>query len=186
MLTVNYKGGHMRSVSWTFMADGSVRLDYRYGFDGVVDLLGIMFSYPETEVRSKEWLGLGPHRVWQNRMHDPQYGCWRTEYNDPVPGESFCYPEFKGYFAGVRSMRIVTSEGSIIITNPPSDGYVGIYQPRDGRDNYLYRLPDSGISILKHIPAVRNKVDYSDLNGPSAQPYWCAGEYGGTVTLMFE
>lgn len=62
----------------------------------------------------------------------------------------------------------------------------GIYQPRDGRDNYLYRLPDSGISILKHIPAVRNNVDYSDLNGPSAQPHWCAGEYGGTVMLMFE
>lgn len=185
-LTVSYKGGHMRSVSWTFMADGSVRLDYRYGFDGVADLLGIMFSYPETEVRSKEWLGLGPHRVWQNRLHGPQYGCWKTEYNDPVPGESFGYPEFKGYFAGVRHMRLVTSEGCISIVNPPAGSYVGIYQPRDGRDNYLYRLPDSGISILKYIPAVRNKVDYSDLNGPSAQPHWCAGEYGGTVTLMFE
>lgn len=185
-LIFSYKGGYMRNVVWTFMTDGSVKLAYSYGFDSVADLLGIMFSYPEDSIESKQWVGKGPFRVWQNRTHGPQYGYWRTDYNDPVPGESYDYPEFKGYFADVKWMRINGKSGSVCIINPPADSFVGIYQPCDGRDNYLYRLPESGISILKYIPAVRNKVDFSDLNGPSAQPHWCEGIYSGEVTLRFE
>lgn len=185
-LTFSYKGGYMRSAEWTFKADGSVRLAYRYRFDGVADLLGVMFDYPEAIVTGKRWVGKGPFRVWQNRLHGPQYGYWCNKYNDPVPGETFEYPEFKGYFADVAWMQITSAEGTISLIDPPSDGYMGVYQPRDGRDNYLYKLPESGISILKHIPAVRNKVDYSDLNGPSAQPHWCEGEFEGEVTLKFE
>lgn len=185
-LTVGYEGGYMQSAGWTFMSDGSVRLRYRYRFSGVADLLGVTFDYPEAAVRSKRWVGKGPFRVWQNRMHGPQYGYWNTAYNDPIPGETFIYPEFKGYFADVAWMQIATDEGAITMAAPPSDSHIGVYQPRDGRDNYLYRLPESGISILRYIPAVRNKVDYSDLNGPSAQPHWCDGEYAGEVTLKFD
>lgn len=50
----------------------------------------------EELVLSKRWVGDGPYRVWQNRLHGPQLGVWENEYNDPVPGESFVYPEFKG------------------------------------------------------------------------------------------
>lgn len=185
-LTISYKGGYMKSAKWTFMDDGSVRLASRYRFEGVTDLLGVMFDYPETAVTSKRWVGKGPFRVWQNRTHGPQYGYWHNEYNDPVPGETFIYPEFKGYFADVAWMQIASTEGVISLTDPPAESYVGVYQPRDGRDNYLYKLPESGISIMKYIPAVRNKVDYSDLNGPSAQPHWCDGEFEGEVTLKFE
>ena len=65
--------------------------------------------------------------------------------------------------------------------------YIGIYQPRDGRDHILYTLPESGISLLKVIPAVRNKVNTTDLNGPSAQPFWAdLSQYGGEVELTFE
>ena len=52
---------------------------------------------------------------------------------------------------------------------------IGVYTPRDGRDHLLYNLPETGISILRTIPAVRNKVNTTDLNGPSAQPYWSKG-----------
>ena len=65
--------------------------------------------------------------------------------------------------------------------------YIGIYNPRDGRDHILYTLPESGISLLKVIPAVRNKVNTTDLNGPSAQPFWAdLSQYGGVVELTFE
>ena len=73
---------------------------------GVVDLMGVKFDLPETEVKHKEWLGCGPYRVWKNRIHGPQLGVWANDYNDPVPGESFDYPEFKGYFAGVQWMKL--------------------------------------------------------------------------------
>lgn len=185
-LIATYRLGSFDKAVWTFLADGRVRLDYAYNFGGVVDLMGVMFDYPEENVKSKTWTGDGPYRVWQNRTQGPQYGLWQNEYNDPIPGESFTYPEFKGYFQNVDWMTLKTSEGSMRIDNLNPAINIGVYTPRDGRDHILYTLPNTGISLLKVIPAVRNKVNTTDLNGPSAQPYWANGEYEGTVWLNFE
>ena len=84
-------------------------------------------------------------------------------------------------------MELSTDEGKILINNMhPDDQYIGVYTPRDGRDHILYDLPETGISILQAIPAVRNKVNTTDLNGPSAQPFWAKGKYEGSLILKFE
>ncbi len=187
-LTATYDHGSLQSATWTFHDDGTIGLSYRYDFGGVVDEIGVTFDYPEQKVRSKRWVGRGPYRVWQNRLQGPTYGYWSTDYNDPIPGESFEYPEFKGYFADTHWMELITDEGKIMITNPQQsdEQYIGIYTPRDGRDHILYDLPETGISILCAIPAVRNKVNTTDLNGPSAQPFWSNGLYEGHVVLKFQ
>lgn len=201
-LTVTYECGSLESAVWTFLNDGSVRLDYQYTFGGVIDEMGICFDYPEQKVKSKQWVGDGPYRVWQNRLHGPQYGYWANDYNDPIPGETFQYPEFKGYFANVRWMNLTTEDGNILVQplswpegatasdrvlgNTRATGYVGVYEPRDGRDHILYTLPQTGISLLKVIPPVRNKVNTTDLNGPSAQPFWAdLSKYCGSVMFKF-
>ncbi len=187
VLTASYLHGSLDEVKWTFTTDGRVNIDAHYHFGGVVDLMGIAFDYPETLVKSKRWIGNGPYRVWQNRLQGPQYGCWQNDYNDPIPGESWDYPEFKGYFADVDRMQLNTAEGKIYLWNGDSNNYVGVYQSRDGRDHILYELPQTGLSILKVIPAVRNKVNATDLNGPSAQPKWEMGESQSiNFTLKFE
>ena len=183
-LVVNYLHGSINTVTWRFLADGGVYMNVDYYFNGVVDLMGICFDYPETMMKSKQWVGKGPYRVWQNRQEGPQYGLWKNNYNDPIPGESWDYPEFKGYFSNVNWMKLNTSEGAIGIEL--TTGKVGVYTPRDGRDHILYTLPETGISILKAIPAVRNKVNTTDLNGPSAQPYWSKGKGSINAILHFE
>ena len=183
-LVVNYLHGSINTVTWRFLSDGGVYMNVDYYFNGVIDLMGICFDYPETMVKSKQWVGKGPYRVWQNRMEGPQYGLWQNDYNDPIPGESWDYPEFKGYFSNVNWMKLNTSEGAIGIE--VMTGKVGVYTPRDGRDHILYTLPETGISILKAIPAVRNKVNTTDLNGPSAQPYWSKGRGSINAILRFE
>lgn len=186
IVTADYKLGSLVKAEWHIAPDGGARLVYTYNFNGVVDLMGVMFDLPESDVQSKQWLGHGPYRVWQNRLHGPQLGIWSNDYNDPIPGESFTYPEFKGYFAGVQWMRLKTKTGTITLQPGTDKDYIGIYQPRDGRDQLLYTLPETGISIMQVIPAVRNKVNTTDLNGPSAQPVWTRGTYTGEVTLHFE
>ncbi len=186
VVTANYALGSLRKAEWHIAPDGTARLAYTYDFNGVVDLMGIAFDLPEGEVKGKRWLGDGPYRVWKNRLHGPQLGIWENEYNDPVPGESFTYPEFKGYFAGVQWMELQTGTGTVTLRPDPDNDYVGVYQPRDGRDGLLYTLPETGISIMQVIPAVRNKVNTTDLNGPSAQPVWARGRHEGSVTLHFE
>ena len=183
-LVANYLHGSINTVTWRFLADGGVYMNVNYYFNGVVDLMGICFDYPETMVKSKQWVGKGPYRVWQNRQEGPQYGLWQNNYNDPIPGESWDYPEFKGYFSNVNWMKLNTSEGAIGIEL--MTGKIGVYTPRDGRDHILYTLPETGISILRTIPAVRNKVNTTDLNGPSAQPYWSKGKGSISAILHFE
>ena len=186
ILTANYKLGNLDKAQWTIHPDGMATLDYTYNFSGVVDLKGICFDYPEEQVLSKRWLGAGPYRVWQNRIHGTQYDIWENDYNDPIPGETFTYPEFKGYFGSVSWMSIRTKEGTISLTNETPDSYIGVYQPRDGRDRLLYTLPESGISVLNVIPPVRNKVNSTDLCGPSSQPKWVDGPQTGRLVLRFE
>jgi len=186
VVTANYKLGNLDMAQWTIAPDGTMKLDYSYNFSAVVDLMGVKFDYPEEKMLHKRWLGDGPYRVWQNRLHGTTYDLWENDYNDPIPGESFTYPEFKGYFANVSWMNLKTSEGEISISNETPNSYIGIYEPRDGRDKLLYTLPKSGISVLNVIPAVRNKVNSTDLNGPSAQPKWVAGVYNGRIVLKFK
>jgi hypothetical protein len=187
-LTVKYRYGTLDAVTWHFLPSGDVDVQAAYHFTGVVDLMGVAFDYPEEKVKSKTWVGNGPYRVWQNRLDGPEYGLWQNDYNDPVPGESWNYPEFKGYFSNVNWMQINTAEGGIVLSHLAMDSgadrmaatagprpYVGVYQPRDGRDQLLYDLPHTGLSVLQVIPAVRNKVNTTDLNGPSAQPAWAVG-----------
>ena len=185
IITANYKLGNLDKAQWTINPSGIVTLDYTYNFSGVVDLMGICFDYPEEQVISKRWLGAGPYRVWQNRIHGTQYDIWENDYNDPIPGETFTYPEFKGYFGDVSWMNIRTKEGTISLTNETPGTYIGIYQPRDGRDRLLYTLPESGISVLNVIPPVRNKVNSTDLCGPSSQPKWVNGSQTGRIVFRF-
>ncbi len=185
IVTANYKLGNLDKAQWTINPSGVMTLDYTYNFSGVVDLMGICFDYPEEQVISKRWLGAGPYRVWQNRIHGTQYDIWENDYNDPIPGETFTYPEFKGYFGNVSWMNIRTKEGAISLTNETPDTYIGVYQPRDGRDRLLYTLPESGISVLNVIPPVRNKVNSTDLCGPSSQAKWVNGSQTGRIVFRF-
>ena len=184
-LVANYQHGSLEKVTWCFLADGGVYMDARSNFFGVVDLMGVCFDYPEQMMKSKQWVGKGPYRVWQNRQEGPQYGLWQNDYNDPIPGETWEYPEFKGYFSNVTWMQFNTTEGRFGIEGLGLK--VGVYTPRDGRDHILYTLPETGIALLNVIPAVRNKVNTTDLNGPSAQPYWSKwGNPSITAILRFE
>ena len=180
-LVADYQHGSLKKVTWRFLADGGLYMNAEYNFYGVVDLMGLCFDYPEQLMKSKQWVGKGPYRVWQNRQEGPQLGYWQNDYNDPIPGESFEYPEFKGYFANVAWMKFNTAEGQFGIEQ--LSGKIGVYTPRDGRDHILYTLPETGIALLRVIPAVRNKVNTTDLNGPSAQPYWSKGK--GTMNVIF-
>lgn len=186
VVTSDYKLGNFDKARWTIAPDGSAALDFTYNFDGVIDLMGVKFDFPENKVISKRWVGDGPYRVWQNRLHGPQYGVWENDYNDPIPAESFTYPEFKGYFANVDWMDIKTQDGTIGIINETPGSYVGVYEPRDGRDHILYNLPKTGIAIIEVIPPVRNKVNTTDLIGPSSQPKWVNGQRTGRIILNFD
>ncbi|WP_308991007.1 glycoside hydrolase family 2 TIM barrel-domain containing protein [Mariniflexile litorale] len=185
VIEANYHG-ILQKVVWTIDSDGLIQLDYEYEYNGVVDLAGMYFEYPEEKMQSKKWLGDGPYRVWQNRLKGTTLDIWENDYNDPIPGESFNYPEFKGYFNNWKWAEFTTAEGKIHIENKETNTYLGVYSPRDGRDALLYTIPNTGIAVLDVIPPARNKVNTTDLIGPSSQPKWLNGLQKRTVYLKFK
>ncbi|GGF23489.1 glycoside hydrolase family 2 TIM barrel-domain containing protein [Echinicola rosea] len=178
--------GPLQEVTWTIQPGGLVQLDYTYAYNGVVELMGVSFDYPEEKVKAIRWLGEGPYRSWQNRVHGTTLDIWGNDYNDPIPGESFTYPEFKGYFHDWHWAALETEEGHIYMANDQPDNYLGVFTPRDGRDALLYTLPQTGLAVFDVIPGVRNKVNATDLVGPSSQPQHVSGPKPGRVYFKFK
>jgi Glycosyl hydrolases family 2, TIM barrel domain/Glycosyl hydrolases family 2, sugar binding domain/Beta galactosidase small chain/Beta-galactosidase, domain 4/Glycosyl hydrolases family 2 len=177
--------GALRQALWRITPDGDVRLDYTYDFEGAVDLMGVQFDYPEAAMQAIRWLGMGPYRVWQNRLKGTTLDVWQNAYNNTTPDESYVYPEFKGYFRDWRWAVFTTTAGDVTLVNDHAGRYLGVYSPPDGKVGPLAVFPPAGLAVLDVIPAMRNKVDASDLLGPQSQVVQAAGLHHGTIHLRF-
>ncbi|HEU5080744.1 MAG TPA: glycoside hydrolase family 2 TIM barrel-domain containing protein [Opitutaceae bacterium] len=182
IVTASYDGA-MREVRWTVTPDGDVHLDYTFNGPGSVDILGVDFDYPEEKMKSKEWLGGGPYRVWQNRLKGVSLGRWETTYNDPIPGESWDYPEFKGWFSGWRWMAFTTTEGRFAFLNNGGQPYVGVYSPRDGKNNPVLVLPRLGLGVYQAITGIGTKNSVPSNLGPQGAPQNIAGTVKGSLII---
>ncbi len=179
--------GPLKSATWTIDTHGNARLDYTYAFTGEVDLLGVNFDYPESQVKAITWEGYGPYRVWQNRMEGGTFDDWHNSYSDAIPGEVWTYPEFKGYFRGWRWAALETSEGTITVRNlEPLGSFLGIYSPRDGTVGPLLDLPKTGLSFLDVIPSMRDKGKQQEQLGPQGTTKTVSGETSRSVSFTFK
>lgn len=177
--------GVLRNLRWRISADGAsglrAQLDYEYLLNGVVDILGIQFSSVAEQIRSLHWLGMGPYRVWQNRLQGTTLDVFQNEYNESTPGERWIFPEFKGYFRDLHWARFETREGPFTISTTARRPYLGLFKPNDGV-NGLLDFPDVGIAILDVIPAMRNKFHTTEEIGPQSK----AQEVSGVVKRSIE
>jgi hypothetical protein len=176
--------GPLRRVRWSREGDALV-MSYEIAFEGVVDILGVRFDIPESDVTAKRWLGKGPYRVWQNRLEGGVFGLHETRYNDPIPGETYAYPEFKGYFGDWRWLSLQTRHGRVTAENDGSVPYFGLYRPQGGVKPVL-DLPDVGFAFLHVIPAMGSKFDLPDVLGPQSRPRQVSGVQRGDIKFTFE
>jgi hypothetical protein len=185
VVEVNYSGP-LSQVRWRIAPDGQAQLDYTYSYDGTVDLLGVQFDYPEEMMKGIRWLGWGPYRVWQNRMQGTRLDVWSNAANDTTPGESWSYPEFKGYFRGWRWAGFETmSEGSIMVTNETRAGFLGVYTPKDGKVGPVLHLPATGLAFLEVIPPIGSKFTLAGVLGPESQSRQMSGVHHGAICFRF-
>jgi hypothetical protein len=179
--------GDMRRVSWTVYPTGWVRLDYEFALEGQFDLFGISFDYPEEKVKGMRRLGRGPYRVWKNRMKGGRLGLWNNRYKNDIPGVTWDFPEFKGYYRDWRWVVFRTQEGDITVINDTEDLFLGVYRPNDGPvpANTKLDVPDTGIAFLHGIPPIGTKFHTPDVLGPRSQKNKASGSYRGTLWLHF-
>lgn len=160
-------------VRWIFAPNEPPRFDYTFHVKGETDFIGVGINYPEEKIRAMEWIGEGPYRVWKNRMEGTRFGCWYKEYNNTVTGQSWEYPEFKGYHANCRVVTIHSSEGAFSIMPSSPDLFFQMLKPERaeaaGNNNTAPAFPETNLGFMHAIPAIGTKFQKSEQLGPSGQ-----------------
>jgi len=120
-------------ATWTIFKGGWMKLDYDYTPDGMLDYAGITFSYPENLVTGATLLANGPYHVWKNRLKGVHFGIHEKEYNNTITGQSWEYPEFKGYYSNFYAVEIQTRELPITIVSATDDLFLHLFTPEAAR-----------------------------------------------------
>ena len=161
-----------QQLQWTFEADGWLRLDYGYAINGDFDFAGITFDYPEGDVLGARLLADGPYRVWKNRLKGVDFGLYEKPYNNTITGQTWDYPEFKGYYAHFAAVTLQTRGLPVTILSATDDVYLHLFTPE--RPKHMSRnvespFPDGQLSLLNCIPGVGTKFSRADQEGPQGQ-----------------
>ena len=163
------------TAKWTMMPGGILRLDYSYQLNGSYDFAGITFSYPEDLVTGAKLLANGPYHVWKNRLKGPQFGLFDKKYNNTVTGQSWNYPEFKGYYSNFYAVEIDTKEVPVTIISATEGLFLHLFTPKTATNLKGVRggvnppFPSGNISILHGISAIGTKFSRADEEGPQGQ-----------------
>lgn len=179
--------GDMKQVRWTVYPTGWLRLEYEYMLAGELGLFGVGFDYPESQMRSMRLLADGPYRVWKNRLKGGTLDVWSNKYKDDIPGVTWNFPEFKGYYRDWRWVVFETEQGKITLVNETPELFLGVYTPNDGPApaNTKLNVPATGLALLHGIPAIGTKFSKPEVLGPESRKNQAAGTYRGTVWFYF-
>jgi hypothetical protein len=174
------QSGGLSDIHWTLRPDGSLKLDYSYDLTGDYIYHGITFNHPEDRMLSVRSLGDGPYRVWQNRLRGTELGVRDVARHVDGP-EALAYPEFQGYFAGLRWARFQTDAGPWQVTSGTADTYLRVGTPPLSHPDTEPDFPAGDVSFMNAIPAIGFKAAKPETTGPSSQPAKANGTYSGTL-----
>jgi hypothetical protein len=162
-------------ATWTILKGGWIKLDYGYNQKGSVDYSGITFNYPENLVTGAVLMANGPFRVWKNRLKGTQFGVFNKKYNNTVTGQSWDYPEFKGYYSNFYAVEIQTKEVPITIVTSTDNLFLHLFTPatatnlRGVRGGMTPPFPSGNISVLHGISAIGTKFSTAQAEGPQGE-----------------
>ena len=158
-------------LQWTIYPSGWVRMEVDYFPSAYfTNLVGVNFSFPEQEIRSVQYMGNGPYRVWSNRMKGNRFGIWTKTYNNSATGEPpFLYPEFKGYHSNMYWCRFNTSGQPFTVVAENEDLFVRLFTPKvsdDPYNNLQPTFPSGNISFMQAISGIGTKTQKPETTGP--------------------
>ena len=182
------------NAKWTLLDSGWLKLDYAVdpaAQASATNEIGIAFNYPEAKILKKTWLGDGPYRVWRNRLKGQTLGVWETAYNTTETGfKDWLYPEFAGYFANVRWMKIATTEGTLTLMIPDENTFVRVgtpeFPPAKLAGKTLVKMPPGNLAVVRDLPPIGTKFSSAAQGGPQGTTPLVNVSYQGTLYLRFE
>jgi hypothetical protein len=181
------------NAKWTMLPGGWLQCDYTYYPKGELDFAGITFSYPENLVTGATLMANGPYHVWKNRLKGTQFGIFNKQYNNTITGQSWVYPEFKGYYSNFYAVQILTKELPITIVSATNDLFLHLFTPCQAKysktgvgGDVNPPFPSGNISFLNGISPMGTKFTKADAEGPQSQKNIYIGEtIRGTLYFRF-
>ncbi|NQU87949.1 MAG: glycoside hydrolase family 2 [Mariniphaga sp.] len=179
-------------AKWTMLPGGWLQLDYDYQPNGSMNFAGITFSYPENLVTGATLLANGPYHVWKNRLKGTQFGLFDKPYNNTITGQTWDYPEFKGYYSNFYAVEVQTKELPITVVSATSDLFLHLFTPEPAKYSRGVRgtmnppFPSGNISFLHGISGIGTKFSTAEAEGPQGQKNMYNGEnLSGTLYFRF-
>ncbi|MES1218954.1 MAG: glycoside hydrolase family 2, partial [Bacteroidota bacterium] len=168
-----YAADNHFSVKWTFAKGQLPKLDYQYSIDRETDYLGITFNYPEEKINGMQWLGRGPYHVWKNRLKGQQLNVWQKNYNNTITGESYNYPEFKGWYSELYWVTVQNKESDFTVYTENENIFFQMLQPAKQvgirNNNTLPPFPGNTIGFFNGISPMGTKFQEAKVMGPQSQ-----------------
>lgn len=190
VVEVAYEGEGKMNLKWTFSAGNPVQLDYEYTQVGEADYIGITMNYPEEKITGMKWLGRGPYRVWKNRTEGLQFNVWHKEYNNTVTGESWQYPEFKGYHSNLYWVTIENKEKPFTIYSSTENIFLQMLKaekPKGASNDFTSPpFPSGNLGFMYAIPPIGTKFQEAYKLGPRSQKNMQLNNSPITGTLWFD
>ncbi len=158
------------SLTWTINGTGVLKMEIHY-FPAAyfTNLVGVNFSFLESKIKGVEYMGNGPYRVWKNRMKGNQFGIWKKDYNNTETGESWNYPEFKGYHSNMYWCKFITDSKPFTVFTENEDLFFRLFTPAwktDQWHNYEPIFPGGDISFMQGISSIGSKTQRNETTGP--------------------
>lgn len=160
------------TLRWEILASGQLKMHVQYFPESYFTrFVGVNFDFPEDQIEGVEYRGMGPYRVWKNRMKGNQFGVWKKKYNNTATGESpFEYPEFKGYHANMYWTKFIGKDQSFRVFTDREDVFLRLYTPKGQQDtewkNMEPTFPKGDISFMNGISAIGTKTQKPETTGP--------------------
>jgi hypothetical protein len=170
-------------AKWTMLPGGWLQLDYDYKPSGSLDFSGITFSYPESLISGAVLMANGPYHVWKNRLKGTRLGVYDKLYNNTITGQTWDYPEFKGYYSNFFAVEVQNKELPFTIVSGTNDLFLHLFTPQAPKHNkggVNPPFPTGTISVLNGISAIGTKFTKSAEEGPQGEK----NDYGDGTKIL--
>ncbi|TSD67055.1 glycoside hydrolase family 2 [Inquilinus sp. KBS0705] len=168
-----YEGNSSFTAQWVFSPGKLVKLSYQYSQKGEFDFSGITFNFPEDQITGMTWEGRGPYRVWKNRLKGTQFGVWHNNYNNTITGESWNFPEFKGYYDELYWVTVQNKQVPFTVYTGQKGIFLQMLKPAKPagatNENTNPPFPDGNIGFLNTISPIGTKFQSAERLGPQSQ-----------------
>lgn len=173
IVEASYTGDATLNVKWIFTAGLPVKLEYSYTQTVPANFYGITFNIDESKIAGIKWLGDGPYHVWKNRLKGVTLNVWEKKYNNTITGETFLYPEFKGYHANMYWATIQSKGSSFTVYTDKEGLFLQLFHPGIPKTTFIPHVnppfPQGGLGFLNAIAPIGTKFTPANVMGPAGQ-----------------